>query len=54
MIQVMACAGVRQAALRYLHAVNMDKNVIVVIPVNLANGFLSTMGSTLGFPFSLP
>jgi hypothetical protein len=36
--------GVRQAALRYLHAVNKDKNVIVVIPVNLANGFLVNHG----------
>jgi hypothetical protein len=39
--------GVRQAALRYFHAVNEDKNVIVIILVNLANGFFVTHGSTL-------
>jgi hypothetical protein len=37
--------GVRQAALRYFHAVNEDKNVIVIILVNLANAFLVTHGS---------
>jgi hypothetical protein len=37
--------GVRQAALRYLHAVNEDKNVIVIILVNLANGFFVSHGS---------
>jgi len=36
--------GVRQAALRYFHAVNEDKNVIVIILVNLANGFLVNHG----------
>jgi hypothetical protein len=34
--------GVRQAALRYFHAVNEDKNVMVII---LANGFFVTHGS---------
>jgi hypothetical protein len=46
--------GVRQAALRYFHAVNEDKNVIVIILVNLANGFFVTHGSTLGFRLAFP
>jgi hypothetical protein len=40
--------------LRYFHAVNEDKNVIVIILVNLANGFFVTHGSTLGFRLAFP
>jgi hypothetical protein len=37
--------GVGQTALRYFHAVNENKNVTVIILVNLADGFLVTHGS---------
>jgi hypothetical protein len=40
--------------LRYFHAVYEDKNVIVVILVNLANGFFVTHGSTTRVPFGIP
>jgi hypothetical protein len=40
--------GVRQAALRYLYAVNEHENVIVSIPVNFTNRrFIVTHGSAL-------